>query len=83
AFDRYKAANQKESLRLTLLANDDENSRKLSEYLKETLEQALDGLTIELQNVPKKNRIDRMNRQDFDFALTAWGADYDDPLAYY
>ncbi|AEA01869.1 MULTISPECIES: peptide ABC transporter substrate-binding protein [Aerococcus] len=83
AFDRYKAANHKQTLTLTLLANDDENSRKLSEYLKETLEQALDGLSIDLQNVPKKNRIDRMNRQDFDFALTAWGADYDDPLAYY
>ena len=38
------------------------------------------GISIELRNVPKKNRLALADSRDFDILLTGWGADFADAI---
>lgn len=67
---------------IELLYDDTEAQGDIAQYLQATLQQALPGLTITLQQQPKKNRIDLMVNGNFELGLTKWGADYDDPSTF-
>ena len=56
--------------------------QKVAQVIKEELEAALPGLTINLEPEPKKQRLQDMYNGDFDLGLTRWGPDYDDPMTY-
>lgn len=64
---------------LELLYDDTPNQADVAQYLQETLQTNLPGLTITLQQQPKKNRIEIMKTGEFDLGLTKWGPDYHDP----
>ena len=55
---------------------------KVAQVVKEQLETTLPGLTVELQQMPKKERVERMQEGEFEIALTRWGPDYADPMTY-
>jgi oligopeptide transport system substrate-binding protein len=55
---------------------------KVAQVVKEQLETTLPGLTVDLQQMPKKERVERMQEGEFEIALTRWGPDYADPMTY-
>lgn len=67
------------SISLELLYDDSDGMSNIAQYLQATLQENLPGLTISLQVQPKKNRLELMGQGEFDFALTRWGTDYNDP----
>ncbi|GIO23961.1 peptide ABC transporter substrate-binding protein [Oceanobacillus sp. J11TS1] len=71
-----------DSLELDYLSDDTENAKRTAEYFKDQLETNLEGLTLTLENVPFKNRLDRTTDQDYDMVMHGWGPDYLDPLTF-
>ncbi len=68
-----------DSLELVFLAGDSEEGKTLSEYLANQLESNLEGLSVELKQVPMKQRIQADNNLEYDLQLSSWGPDYLDP----
>lgn len=69
-----------DSVTFSLVADDDEKNKKISEYIQGQIENNLDGVNIELRNVPKKNRLALSEDREFDLVQTGWGADFADPI---
>lgn len=67
-------------LSIQLLASNDEPNKPISQYLKSALEKNLDGLTVNLSNIPSKVASSRAQSGDFDLYLSGWGADFNDPI---
>jgi len=66
----------------TMLSDDTDIAKKRSEYLQNTLEKNLSGLKVTLANVPFKTRLSRSDSGDFDLAVSAWNADFPDPITF-
>lgn len=71
-----------EGLTYTMLVEDTEASINVAQFLQSEWQAALPGLTVELQTMPKKNRVERMQAGDYELVLTRWGPDYADPMTY-
>ncbi|WP_237755847.1 peptide ABC transporter substrate-binding protein [Fructilactobacillus fructivorans] len=69
------------NLNLTLLSDDTDSALKQSEFLQAEL-QKLPGLKVTLANVPFKNRLQRSTSGDFDMVVSAWNADFPDPVTF-
>lgn len=69
-------------LSVKLLASNDEPNKPISQYLKSALEKNLDGLTVNLSNIPSKVASSRAQSGDFDLYLSGWGADFNDPISH-
>ena len=54
----------------------------VAQAIKEDIEAELDGMTINLQPMTKSERLDKMQNDNYDIALTRWGPDYADPMTY-
>jgi len=67
---------------LTMIHDADDAPIKVAQVVKEQLETTLPGLTVELQQMPKKERVERMQEGEFELGLTRWGPDYADPMTY-
>ena len=67
---------------VTMIHDADDAPIKVAQVVKEQLETTLPGLTVELQQMPKKERVERMQEGEFEIALTRWGPDYADPMTY-
>lgn len=67
---------------VSLLNYDTESSRKVGEYLKEQLQTNLPGLTVDLKNMPFKQKLELESNLDYDFSFAGWGADYPDPMTF-
>lgn len=89
AFDEEKAQEYWEKARaelgidtlsFELLTSDTDQSKKMAEYIQGTLQQTLDGLTVEVTNVPFSVRLDRSNSGDFEMVMNNWIGDYADPI---
>ncbi|MBR1584572.1 MAG: peptide ABC transporter substrate-binding protein [Clostridia bacterium] len=62
--------------------NEGDEVAKVAQAIKEDVEDALPGLTINLQPMTKAERLDKMQNDNYDVALTRWGPDYADPMTY-
>ncbi|MCT8193411.1 hypothetical protein KY382_35335, partial [Pseudomonas monteilii] len=67
-----------DSLEFDILASDTDSTKKIIEYLQDTIEKTLDGVKVTLSPVPFSVRLDRSNAGDFDTVMGGWGADYAD-----
>lgn len=67
---------------VTMIHDADDAPIKVAQVVKEQLETTLPGLTVELQQMPKKERVQRMQKGEFELGLTRWGPDYADPMTY-
>lgn len=65
-----------------LLVEDTESAINVAQVLKSQIESNLEGVTIEIEQMPKKTRLERMKQADYDLGLTRWGPDYADPMTY-
>lgn len=72
-------------LTLDLLTEDTEESKMVGEYVQQQLQENLPGLTVTLTTTVKKDRLERMRRENgkYEMGLTRWGADYADPMSYF
>ncbi|MCW1013349.1 ABC transporter substrate-binding protein, partial [Streptococcus anginosus] len=70
-------------LTIRLLADDDEKSKKESQYIQGQIEENMPGVKVEITNVPKKNRMSQVAEGNFDIVITGWGADYADASNFY
>ena len=71
-----------DSFTFTLLIEDGDTAKNLGQFLQEEIQQTLPEVTIHLEAVPKKARLERMGNGDYELGLARWGADYTDPLAF-
>ena len=55
---------------------------KVAQAIKSEVEEVLPGVTINLQPMTKAERLDKMQNDNYDIALTRWGPDYADPMTY-
>ena len=71
-----------ETFTFGLLVEDTESAINVAQVLKSQIESNLEGVTIEIEQMPKKTRLERMKQADYDLGLTRWGPDYADPMTY-
>lgn len=69
-------------LSFKLMSDDTDSSKKVSQYLQSTIEEALPGVKVTIENVPFSVRLDRSNNGKFDMVLGGWAADYADPSSF-
>ncbi len=66
---------------VTFLTQDEETSKLMAESLQDQITKNL-GITFDIQVVPYKQKIERMNKSDYEMLYAGWGPDYDDPMTY-
>lgn len=66
---------------LDMVLSDSESNRKLGEYVQSELS-ILDGLSVEIKQMPYKQVTESHAKGDFDISFNGWGPDYPDPLTY-
>ncbi|MDL2295535.1 peptide ABC transporter substrate-binding protein [Lachnospiraceae bacterium OttesenSCG-928-E19] len=64
-----------------LLTADTEKNRKEAEVLQAQIQDAL-GITVEINQVPYKQRLQMESDKDFQMVFTGWVPDYPDPISY-
>ena len=62
--------------------NEGDEVAKVAQAIKEQIEGTLTGITLTLQPMTKAERLDKMQEDNYDVALTRWGPDYADPMTY-
>lgn len=62
--------------------NEGDDVAKVAQTLKAQWEENLPGVTVNLQPMTKSERLDKMQNDNYDIALTRWGPDYADPMTY-
>lgn len=62
--------------------NEGDEVAKVAQAIKAQVEEVLPGITINLQPMTKAERLDKMQNDNYDVALTRWGPDYADPMTY-
>ncbi|UQS84110.1 peptide ABC transporter substrate-binding protein [Bombilactobacillus thymidiniphilus] len=74
-----ETGNNGKKFNFVLLSDDTDAAKKQSEFLQNQLEK-LPGMKVTLSNVPFKTRLSRSTSGDFDMVVTAWNADFPDPI---
>lgn len=74
----------KDSFNFTMIFGNNEGDEvtKVAQAIKEQVEANLPGVTIDLQAMSKAERLDKMQKDNYEVALTRWGPDYADPMTY-
>jgi len=57
---------------VSLLVSDDDNGKKISEYVQSQLEENLEGLKIEIKAQPRNNVLESRAKKDFELSLSGW-----------
>lgn len=70
------------TLTYKMLVEDTESAQNVAQFIQSEIQTTLPGITIELEVLPKKNRVERMQEGTYELGLTRWGPDYADPMTY-
>lgn len=81
-YNAAKAELGKSSFTFEMIVDDTTIQQNVAAVIKEQLEKALPGLTVDLRVEPKKQRVNDMQDGTFELGLTRWGPDYADPMTY-
>lgn len=73
-----------DSFEFTMIYGNNEGDvvAKVAQAIKAQVEENLPGVTLNLQPMTKAERLDKMQNDNYDVALTRWGPDYADPMTY-
>ncbi len=85
AAEFYEKAKQElgqDTFEFELLLEDQTETQNVGAVLKEQIESALPGVTIDLKVEPKKQRLEDIQNGKYEVCLTRWGPDYADPMTY-
>lgn len=69
-------------LKYVLTVEDTESAINVAQFIQSEIQTTLPGITIEIQSMPKKNRVENLQAGEFELCLTRWGPDYADPMTY-
>ncbi|MCQ2456034.1 MAG: peptide ABC transporter substrate-binding protein [Clostridia bacterium] len=83
-FEAAKKELGKDSFEFTMIYGNNEGDEvtKVAQAIKEQVEANLPGVVLNLQAMSKAERLDKMQNDNYDVALTRWGPDYADPMTY-
>ena len=83
-FDAAVAELGVDSFTFTMIYGNNEGDEvaKVAQAIKSQIEETLPDITINLQPMTKAERLDKMQNDNYDVALTRWGPDYADPMTY-
>lgn len=81
-WDKAKKELGKKNLSFTILAYDDDNSKKAAEFIQSAIETHLKGINVRVQSIPKKAALARAKKGTFDVFLAGWNADFSDPISF-
>lgn len=68
-------------LKVAMITDDTDVAKKNCEFVQEQLRSNL-GVEIEVEQMPHKQRIARMDAKDFAIVFAGWSLDYNDPMTY-
>ncbi|MDJ1477360.1 peptide ABC transporter substrate-binding protein [Bacillus sp. LS15-K4] len=71
-----------EQVNLEFLTYEQDNAKRMAEYIKGDLEKNLQGLTIQIKQQPFKQKLQLEQKGDYDISMANWGPDYKDPISY-
>ncbi|HDR7781736.1 MULTISPECIES: peptide ABC transporter substrate-binding protein [Bacillus] len=71
-----------EQVNLEFLTFEQDNAKRIAEYIKGDLEKNLQGLTIQIKQQPFKQKLQLEQTGDYDISMANWGPDYKDPISY-
>jgi oligopeptide transport system substrate-binding protein len=71
-----------DSVEIEFLADDDETTKTLIQYVANQLSTNLEGLKVNIKQVPKKQRLDLDDSMEYELQLTRWGPDFLDPFTF-
>ncbi|MDF9556131.1 peptide ABC transporter substrate-binding protein [Bacillus tropicus] len=81
-WDEAKKELGAEQVNLELLTFEQDNAKRMAEYIKGDLEKNLQGLTIQIKQQPFKQKLQLEQTGDYDITMANWGPDYKDPISY-
>ncbi|WP_215083864.1 peptide ABC transporter substrate-binding protein [Exiguobacterium sp. s78] len=81
AADLWKKANGDKKTTIELLSFDNEDAKKISEYMKGQIEKNLPNVTVSIKQQPFKNKLDLETKGDYQVSYSLWGPDYQDPMS--
>ena len=70
------------TIKLTLLAGDEDSTKQVTQYLQSNLEKNLPGLKITNNNLPSANVLAKQSSHSFQITLSDWFADFSDPITF-
>lgn len=74
----------RDKLEFQILSDDTDGGKKTTEFLQSAMTETFgtDKVKITVSNVPFKTRLARSDSGDFDVVMTAWSADFADPISF-
>ncbi len=81
-FEKAKAELGSDTFEFSIVVEDTESAQNVAQFIQSEIQTTLPGMTITIETMPKKNRIERMQEGEFELGLTRWGPDYADPMTY-
>lgn len=72
----------KKKVSYSILAYDDDASKKGAEFIQSNIEENLKNVNITVSSIPKKSALNRAGNGDYDIFLMGWNADFSDPISF-
>ncbi len=85
AAEYYEAAKAElgtDTFEFDLLVEDQTETQNVAAVIKDQVEKALPGVTLNIKVEPKKQRVADIQDGNYEVCLTRWGPDYADPMTY-
>lgn len=73
---------QTKEVKLSLLASDQDENKKITEFLQYSLESNFPEVKVDIEMIPEKNLLERRETGDFDLILNRVGPDFQDPMTF-
>ncbi|MCG0276015.1 MAG: peptide ABC transporter substrate-binding protein [Thermosediminibacteraceae bacterium] len=68
-------------IKFEMLTDDSSRAKMMAETIQDMLRKNL-GIEMQIKQVPFKQRLELMNKADYDVVFAGWSPDYDDPMTY-
>ena len=81
-FDKACQELGKTEFTFELLCEDQTETQNVATVIKDQVEAALPGVTLNIKVEPKKQRVEDIQSGNYEICLTRWGPDYADPMTY-
>ena len=81
-YEAAKAELGTDTFEFELLVEDQTETQNVAAVIKDQVEKALPGVTLNIKVEPKKQRVAYIQDGNYEVCLTRWGPDYADPMTY-
>ncbi|WP_420915990.1 peptide ABC transporter substrate-binding protein [Staphylococcus felis] len=81
-YNKAKKVLRKNKFVFKITTDDTPENKIRAEYIKAQIESTLPGVTLKIQQVPFKQRVNLEHSMNYEISISGWGPDYPDPLSY-